>query len=414
MLERLFIRPQILRRHQNAPYREERERYLEYCEQQGYSRSTLIRIEQELLCVAKRVRLDLERGVTLTQVREAAPRRVKRGDSAEQPLNGWHVRILFIQAARCWLRFLGCWREPKKSTSFDPLIDDYRSWMDHERGFTPATMRKTSSYLMQFLLWYEGLGRSFSAVCLEDVDAFLASCGARGDCRKSVSNMATALRIFFRYAGSKGWCSSSIACEIRGPRLFSQERLPFAPSWQDVQRLIARMETDRTIDIRDKAIVMLFAIYGFRASEVAALTLDGINWEQSLLSISRVKRREKQTYPLIPIVGNAIIRYLREIRPRSPHREVFLTLLPPFRPLTAGSLYHATDQRIRDLGISIPHKGPHSLRHACATHLMAEGLSLKEIGDHLGHRSSSATRIYAKVDLAGLREIAAFDLGALS
>ena len=178
--------------------------------------------------------------------------------------------------------------------------------------------------------------------------------------------------------------------------------------------MIARMETDRTIDIRDKAIVMLFAIYGFRASEVAALTLDGINWEQSLLSISRVKRREKQTYPLIPIVGNAIIRYLREIRPRSPHREVFLTLLPPFRPLTAGSLYHATDQRIRDLGISIPTKGLIHSRHACATHLMAEGLSLKEIGDHLGHRSSSATRIYAKVDLAGLREIAAFDLGALS
>ena len=106
------------------------------------------------------------------------PEACEAGDSAEQPLNGWHVRILFIQAARCWLRFLGCWREPKKSTSFDPLIDDYRSWMDHERGFTPATMRKTSSYLMQFLLWYEGLGRSFSAVCLEDVDAFLASCGA--------------------------------------------------------------------------------------------------------------------------------------------------------------------------------------------------------------------------------------------
>jgi integrase/recombinase XerD len=41
-------------------------------------------------------------------------------------------------------------------------------------------------------------------------------------------------------------------------------------------------------------------------------------------------------------------------------------------------------------------------------------LSLKEIGDHLGHRSSKATRIYAKVDLPALRQVAAFDLGELS
>jgi site-specific recombinase XerD len=53
------------------------------------------------------------------------------------------------------------------------------------------------------------------------------------------------------------------------------------------------------------------------------------------------------------------------------------------------------------------------LRHACATHLVAEGLSFKEIGDHLGHRSPDATRTYAKVDVAGLREVAAFDLGGL-
>jgi site-specific recombinase XerD len=53
------------------------------------------------------------------------------------------------------------------------------------------------------------------------------------------------------------------------------------------------------------------------------------------------------------------------------------------------------------------------LRHACATRLVSEGLSLKEIGDHLGHRSTAATRIYAKVDLPHLRAVAAFDLGTL-
>jgi site-specific recombinase XerD len=68
---------------------------------------------------------------------------------------------------------------------------------------------------------------------------------------------------------------------------------------------------------------------------------------------------------------------------------------------------------MRRSGIQAPHRGPHVLRHACAGHLLARGLSLKEIGDHLGHRRPDSTRIYAKVDLPGLREVAAFDLGGL-
>jgi site-specific recombinase XerD len=69
--------------------------------------------------------------------------------------------------------------------------------------------------------------------------------------------------------------------------------------------------------------------------------------------------------------------------------------------------------RLKALNITCPRRGPHALRHACATHLVAEGLSLKQIGGHLGHRSTYATRTYAKVDLAGLRQVADIDLGDL-
>jgi site-specific recombinase XerD len=69
--------------------------------------------------------------------------------------------------------------------------------------------------------------------------------------------------------------------------------------------------------------------------------------------------------------------------------------------------------RFRALGIRSLHSGTHSLRHACAGRLIAQGLSLKQIGDHLGHASAYATRTYAKVDLAGLREVADLSLGGL-
>lgn len=81
--------------------------------------------------------------------------------------------------------------------------------------------------------------------------------------------------------------------------------------------------------------------------------------------------------------------------------------------MTARTLYPVVAHRMKRAGIKAPHRGPHVLRHACAGHLLARGLSLKEIGDHLGHRHPDSTRIYAKVDLQGLREVAAFDLGGL-
>ena len=107
------------------------------------------------------------------------------------------------------------------------------------------------------------------------------------------------------------------------------------------------------------------------------------------------------------------MRYLRQVRPRCGRREMFLTLKAPFRPLSPGALYHVVSTRLSELSITTRRRGPHGLRHACAGHLVSEGLSLKQIGDHLGHRSAYATRIYAKVDLAGLREVADLDLGGL-
>jgi site-specific recombinase XerD len=150
-----------------------------------------------------------------------------------------------------------------------------------------------------------------------------------------------------------------------------------------------------------------------RSAEVAALRLEDLNWEREIIVVARPKQRRAQEYPLVHSVGEAIVRYLQQVRPRCASREIFLTLKAPFRPLSAGALYHLVSSRLSELSIQSQRRGPHSLRHACAGHLVAEGLSLKEIGDHLGHRSAYATRIYAKVDLAGLREVANFELGGL-
>ena len=120
----------------------------------------------------------------------------------------------------------------------------------------------------------------------------------------------------------------------------------------------------------------------------------------------RSKSDRAQAYPLCQTVGNAVLDYLREVRPQTDCRAMFLTMRPPFRPLSRVALTAMVMRRLKALGVSLAHYGPHALRHACATHLLAEGLSLKEIGDHLGHRHPESTAVYAKVDLAGLQKVA--------
>jgi integrase/recombinase XerD len=171
-------------------------------------------------------------------------------------------------------------------------------------------------------------------------------------------------------------------------------------------------EGDRPVDVRDRAILMLFAIYGLRRGEVGRLRLGDFDWDRELLSVVGSKTHRPRTYPLIRPVGEAVLRYLKEVRPRSSHRELFLTVLHPIRPLRT-SLYMIVGRRLRRLGVAVPHFGPHALRHSCAAHLLAQGMTLKEIGDHLGHRKPDTTRIYAKVDLDGLRRVAYFELGGL-
>lgn len=414
MFETLFKYSSVVARHRDGPFADLRERFLIHCAEQRMADATLLRVASDLLLVADRMDLTVERQISLPEIEVAADewsRYQKRRGRAHSPK--WS-RERFIQTAVPWLRFLERFQESEhQQRPYEPIVQDFVSFMRDERGLSEVTIDGRCWHVKKFLDWLNDQNRSFDEVALQDVDAFLAGNGKTGWGRVTVATSAHALQSFFRHAEIRGWCTPGMAAGIEGPRIFQQEALPVGPTWGDVQRLIASVDSDKPRDIRDRPILMLFAIYAFRTREVAGLCVQDVNWEKEIISIARPKQRRTQQYPLVNEVGEAILRYLREVRPRCGRRETFLTLKAPFRPLSPGALYHVVSTRLWELGIPTLRHGPHSLRHACAGHLVSQGLSLKQIGDHLGHRSAYATRIYAKVDLTGLRQVADFDLGGL-
>jgi integrase/recombinase XerD len=180
-----------------------------------------------------------------------------------------------------------------------------------------------------------------------------------------------------------------------------------------VQQLLKSVGGSQRAALRARAALMLFAIYGLRSGEVGRLVLDDFDWGEETFLVNHSKHGGARRYPLQRQVGDSILEYIIKARPHCACRHLFITLNPPYRPVGATSFWDLTRRRMAHLGIWCRHRGPHTLRHACATHLLHEGASFKEIGDFLGHRNSESAEIYAKVDLPTLRKVADIDLGGL-
>lgn len=413
MIEDLFKRPTVLARYREGPLAEAREEFLKHCANEGYSRSMLRKIAWVLLAVAHGI--DIGHGNMSTQdIERVVDSRVRFSRRPIRAKESLWTRQMFIHFATEWLRRLGCLQQtPSTQNAFAAKIDAFVSHMRDERGLSPVTISTRCERLTWF---FDGLcppRETLAAITVADVDAFIESKGKQGWTRASLAALAGSLRSFFSFAEAHGWCAQGITAVIESPRLYAREGIPEGPGWDDVQRLLASTSGDRPADIRDHAILMLLAVYGLRRGEVAGLRLDDLDWEGELIHIERPKQRRAQRYPLLPAVGEAILRYLREVRPRCGERTLFLTLGAPIRPLSAPSITPVAHAHLSRLGLTLSPRGAHCLRHACASHLLASGFSLKQIGDHLGHRSANSTLSYTKVDLIGLRQVAELDLGEL-
>ncbi len=298
-------------------------------------------------------------------------------------------------------------------TPYDDWLQQYETFLKEERELVDSTIDARCRDVRRFLHRLDVPPQDFASVTVDRIQRTLMGQLEEADWkRNTVQGFVAALRGFFRYAERKKWAPPKLAESIESPRVYQHESIPIGPTWDQVRHVIATTDGEGRSNHRDRAILLLLAVYGFRAGEVARLTLDSINWHDEKLTLTRGRNGVTQLFPLCRPVGNAIALYLREERASSTHRSLFLQYWRPL-PLSSHSVTRVALKRLKAANIELQRPGAHALRHACASHLLQQGLTMKEIGDHLGHQYPDSTRIYAKVNLQQLRQVANLDLGGV-
>lgn len=302
-----------------------------------------------------------------------------------------------------YLRMVGVAPPPEVApeTPVDRIVREYREYLAAERGLATITIFHYTRFARHYIAAeFDTRAPDWHGLDAGDVLRFIARefrQSSVGTCKLTV----TMLRSFLRYLHVRGAIAHDLAeCvpAVAGWRLSS---LPKGLEAEQVKRLLASCDSRSLAGIRNLAVLHLLARLGLRAGEVAALTLDDIDWRSGEIVVRGKPRRESRL-PLPSDVGKAIVAYLRR-RPRVASRALFLGVTAPNRRLTAHRVSSLTGEALRAIGVSTG--GAHVLRHTAATQMLRRGATLGEVGHVLRHRHLDTTAIYAKVDHAALRTL---------
>lgn len=296
-------------------------------------------------------------------------------------------------------------REPP----FARTVPRFFDYLIGERGLRLASVNHYRFHLDHFESYLTRAGvevRDLSPVLLS---AFVTERSGAGLARTTVRDCCGVLRVFLRYAHREGVVSRDLADTVDWPQVYRLATIPRSITWAEVERVLAGVDRRAPAGRRDYAILLLLVVYGLRGREVAALTLDDIDWKRERLAVPERKAGHSTAFPLSPVVGTALVDYLRNGRPATSERRVFLRVVAPVRPLGAAAISACAGRYLLKAGVDVPRRGSHTLRHTCVQRLVDSEFSLKAIGDFVGHRKAASTEIYAKVAVETLREVALGD-----
>lgn len=417
MLNRYYVRPVTVDRVRTSWIAPAIEQYVGWLAERQYSTKTVLRRIPLLVAFGEFAKArgaaevaqlteHLEPFVQVWIARHARRRRAAR-------TRNW-VGELARNTVRQMLRlaipgYTGIGRPHRPTNPFETEAPGFISHLTEEKGLRPRTLYQYRFHLHQFAAYLTRIGlKDLAHLSPKVLSGFVADYGPRV-AWPTLRNACGTLRVLIRYLHREGVLAKDLSSLVEFPQSYRLSGIPRSIEWEQVEQVLSGIDRRSPCGKRDYAMLLLLATYGLRASEVAVLTLDDIDWRNDRLKIRERKAGNSTAYPLSTVVGAAIVDYLKNGRPASKDRQVFLRAMAPLVPISSAAVTCRAAYYIRKAGIEVPRPGSHTLRHSCVQRLVNANFSLKHIGDYVGHRNAASTQIYGKVAIESLREVAQGD-----
>jgi site-specific recombinase XerD len=413
MLEHYFVRPDTIDRIRASWIAEPIERYVAWLTEGGYrprnvhSRVPILLRFGEFAAAHGAIGWDelpafveeFVQGWVRERRPDASPDRTKH--YANEIRNPIHQMLRLVVAG-----FVGTSRRRILGASFHDRVPGFFDYLREERGLREETVRLYDYHLTRFEQYLATIGLDdLAAISPVVLSGFVAERSTQLG-KTAVRDLCGTLRVFVRYLYREQVLSRDLSSTIESPRRYRLSDLPRSISWDDVRRMLDAVDRRTDCGRRDYAILLLLVTYGLRAREIASLTLEDFDWRAERLRVSERKAGHSTVFPLSPVVGDAVLHYLKHGRPETGDRHLFFRILAPPRPLTHAAVSSRASHYLHKAGCEVPRPGSHTLRHTCVQRLVDAGFAWKSIGDYVGHRSAASTAVYGKVAVEQLREVA--------
>ncbi len=374
------------------------EDFAQWLRERRYTEKTIVERMRLLACWTAWARSE---GYTFATIRSAYATSFALIRNGYRPRFRGDINQDVVEIAKLFISYLEDKRKlaclPAKTER--PLIAEFAAWAREQHGLAETTL---GTYLRAIHPFVEALGDDVSAYDATAIRGYmLGRAGTVSVAR--LKGIAVATRAFLRFLIAKGLCLPGLDHAMpnaAGWRLASTPR--FLPE-ADISRLIAACDGERRL--RDRAVILLLVRLGLRASEVARLSFEDIDWQQGNIRLHG-KGRRQELLPLSQEVGDAILAYIERGRPRLATGTVFISEYAPLRPIDRIGVKCLVNRALDRAGVESAHRGARILRHSAATTMLRHGVSLTGVGAVLRHREPGMTAHYAKVDITLLATIA--------
>jgi len=352
--------------------------------------------------------IDIPSNIYAQEIADYIQRRFPKGSSSRRRFIRASIRI-FVEADDEGHFSRRIRPAPKLRTRlFQQWIPPYLFLLSRHRGVSEKTIAKNTFALGMFMDFLDRTG----VVDLGNLTAKLIHdfC-LNPDSRKPITRISYLgiIRRFLKYMFSQGRLERDLSSAIATAKHYRHGGLHDVLTEAEFNKLIGSLDRSNALGRRDTAIILLAARYGMRPSDIRRICLEDIRWRQGRIVFTQSKTGRELTLPLLPDVSEALIDYLRNGRPQTQVRNVFVRHKAPFEPFVpSDNLFHVMTRALRRAGLDqrLGRRGLYLLRHTVATRMLGADVPIKMIADLLGHSSTDSAFGYTKIDLPRLRSVA--------